>query len=95
VRSGVEVSEDDARSPLAVQVLSGAVTVDRDGEAPQVGSGQLAWFGGGGAWAIRAVDDSLLLAERQPAGRRGGRPRLARSGTTEKRDDSPTPACRA
>lgn len=61
VRAGREVGDDDTWGPLAVHVLEGTVTADREGSAERVGPGGIAWFSAGGGWRARAVEDAALL----------------------------------
>jgi hypothetical protein len=61
IRAGGHVGEDDAWSPLAVQVLEGAVMAGRGDDLAPLGRGGLAWFSSGPGWSVEAREDSVLL----------------------------------
>lgn len=60
-RAGARVGEDDAEATVAVQVIDGRVSIDRDGRALELGTGSLAWLGGAQGWAVRSEEDSAVL----------------------------------
>ena len=60
-RSGIEIGNEDAEAPMAVQVLSGSVTVDRAGDGMPFAAGSLVWFAEGGGWAVRIDEDAALV----------------------------------
>jgi hypothetical protein len=49
-RAGMELGNAEAEAPMAMQVLSGAVSVDRDGAGLRFGAGSAIWFAEGGGW---------------------------------------------
>lgn len=59
-REGIEVGAFEAEGPVAVQVLEGRLSDDRDGGLG-FGPGSLIWFGAGGSWAVRVDEDAALL----------------------------------
>jgi quercetin dioxygenase-like cupin family protein len=61
LRAGGTVGDDDVWSPIAVQVLGGAVRADRDGQSVDVPDGGLVWFDAGSGWRVTAVQDAALL----------------------------------
>lgn len=61
VRAGVELGDQDARAPLAVQVLQGSVSAGRGGERALISTGGLAWLSEGAGWAVKAEEDAALL----------------------------------
>ena len=61
LRAGGTVGDDDVWSPIAVQVLEGAVRADRDGQSVDVPDGGLVWFDAGSGWQVTAVQDAALL----------------------------------
>lgn len=72
-RAGVDIGNQDAEAPMAIQVLSGSVTVDREGTGLPFGAGSLVWFAEGGGWAVRVDEDAALVLSigwpgEQPAG---------------------------
>ena len=67
LRAGGTVGDDDVWSPIAVQVLDGAVRADRDGQSVDVPDGGLVWFDAGSDWQVTALQDvALLLAVSWP-----------------------------
>lgn len=60
-RAGTALGNEDAEAPMAMQVLTGAVTVDRAGAGLRFGAGSAIWFAEGGGWAVRVEDDAVLL----------------------------------
>jgi quercetin dioxygenase-like cupin family protein len=61
LRAGGTVGDDDVWSPMAVQVLGGAVRAERDGQSVDVPDGGLVWFDSGTGWQVTAVEDAALL----------------------------------
>ena len=61
LRAGGTVGDDDVWSPIAVQVLGGAVRADREGQSVDVPDGGLVWFDDGPGWQVTAVEDAALL----------------------------------
>jgi quercetin dioxygenase-like cupin family protein len=61
LRAGGTVGDDDVWSPMAVQVLGGAVRAARDGQSVDVPDGGLVWFDSGTGWQVTAVEDAALL----------------------------------
>jgi quercetin dioxygenase-like cupin family protein len=61
LRAGGTVGDDDVWSPMAVQVLGGAVRAERDGQSVDVPDGGLVWFDAGTGWQVTAVQDAALL----------------------------------
>jgi len=61
LRAGETIGDDDVWSPIAVQVLGGAVRADHDGQSVDVPDGGLAWFEAGSGWRVTAVQDAALL----------------------------------
>ena len=61
LRGGAEIGEDEAHGPISVQVLHGGAVVRRSGQDTELGSGRLAALDAGGAWAVSAREDSVVL----------------------------------
>ena len=61
LRAGGEIGDDDVWSPLAIQVLGGAVRAAQAGRELHVGAGGLAWFDSGPGWSVIADEDAALL----------------------------------
>jgi hypothetical protein len=60
-RAGVELGNDDAEAPMAMQVLSGAVHVERAGDVGAFGPGTAIWFSEGGGWAVSVQEDAAIV----------------------------------
>ena len=60
-RAGVEIGNEDAEAPMAMQVLAGRVAVDRAGAGATFGPGCAIWFAEGGGWAVRVQEDAALV----------------------------------
>jgi hypothetical protein len=61
LRTNGSIGEDDVWSPLAVQVLGGAVRAEQDGRSVDVAPGGLAYFDEGPGWKVTATEDAALL----------------------------------
>jgi quercetin dioxygenase-like cupin family protein len=61
LRAGGEVGDDDAWSPIAVQVLAGAATAGRGADAVELEAGGMAWIDEGAGWTVHAREDAVLL----------------------------------
>jgi hypothetical protein len=60
-RTGVDLGNEDAEAPMAIQVLEGGVRVDRAGDGLPFGAGSAIWFAEGGGWAVEVIEDAALL----------------------------------
>lgn len=60
-KAGARVGDQDAEAPVAVQVLDGEVTIDRDGTERAFGAGSLVWLGEGDWWNITVERDAALV----------------------------------
>jgi hypothetical protein len=60
-RAGVDLGNEDAEAPMAIQVLEGGVRVDRAGDGLPFGAGSVIWFAEGGGWAVEIIEDAALV----------------------------------
>lgn len=60
-RAGTALGNEDTAAPMAMQVLAGAVSVDRAGAGARFGAGSAIWFAEGGGWTVEVEDDAVLL----------------------------------
>jgi len=60
-RAGVDLGNEDAEAPMAIQVLEGGVRVDRAGDGLPFGAGSAIWFAEGGGWAVEIIEDAALV----------------------------------
>ncbi len=61
MKPGARVGEDEAHGRMSVQVLRGAVTVERPDKGSELAAGQLAALDAGQPWSIEARDESAVL----------------------------------
>jgi quercetin dioxygenase-like cupin family protein len=61
LNAGVEVGTHHADSPMAIQLLEGALSFRISGEEHELRAGQVLFFGPGDAHDIRAEEESALL----------------------------------
>jgi quercetin dioxygenase-like cupin family protein len=61
LNGGIEVGTHHAASPMAIQLLEGALTFTVAGREHQLKAGQVLFFGPGEAHDIRALEESALL----------------------------------
>jgi quercetin dioxygenase-like cupin family protein len=61
MKPGARVGEDEAHGRMSVQVLRGAVSVQRPDKGSELAAGQLAALDAGQPWSIEARDESAIL----------------------------------
>jgi hypothetical protein len=60
-RAGTDLGNEDAEAAMAIQVLAGAVTVDRAGAGMRFGPGCAIWIAEGEDWSLRVEEDAALV----------------------------------